>query len=55
MSKKLFLNVVLLLISISINAQTTIKGKVFDGAMNNEPMIGASVQVPGTSIGGVTD
>lgn len=30
MSKKLFLNVVLLLISISINAQTTIKGKVFD-------------------------
>lgn len=55
MYRKLFLNVVLLLISISINAQTTIKGKVFDGAMNNEPMIGASVQVPGTSVGGVTD
>lgn len=55
MYRKLFLNVVLLLISISINAQTAIKGKVFDGAMNNEPMIGASVQVPGTSVGGVTD
>lgn len=55
MSKKLFFNMVLLLISISINAQTTIKGKVFDGAMNNEPMIGASVQVPGTSVGGVTN
>ena len=55
MARRFFLHVILLLACISINAQTIIKGKVLDGSMNNEPMIGASVQVPGTSVGGVTD
>lgn len=41
--------------SISANAQSVIKGKVLDGSSNNEPMIGASVQVPGSSAGAVTD
>jgi TonB-linked SusC/RagA family outer membrane protein len=34
-------------------AQQQIKGRVLDG--NNEPLIGASIQVPGTSIGTVAD
>lgn len=55
MSKRLFLYAVLLLISISVSAQTAIKGKVFDASMNGEPMIGVSVQVPGTSVGVVTN
>lgn len=55
MRTKLFLFLVFLLTSLGISAQTTIKGTVLDGAMNNEPMIGASVQVPGTSNGAVTD
>ena len=45
----------LLTISIGIQAQTQIKGRVMDGAMPGEPLIGASVQIPGTSIGTVTD
>lgn len=45
----------LLLSSVSLNAQTTLKGRVLDGAMPGESLIGASVKVPGTSIGTVTD
>ena len=45
----------LLLCSIGMQAQTTIKGRVLDGAMPGETLIGASVKVPGTSIGTVTD
>ena len=43
------------MLSISIEAQTTLKGKVYDGAMQGEPLIGASIQVPGTSTGAVSD
>ena len=55
MARRLFLNVVFMLICMALNAQTAIKGKVLDGSMNGEPMIGASVQVPGTSAGTVTN
>ena len=55
MRKWIFLSLMLLLSSISVSAQTTLKGRVLDGAMPGETLIGASVKVPGTSIGAVTD
>ena len=45
----------LLVCSIGVSAQTLLKGRVLDGAMPDEALIGASVKVPGTSIGTVTD
>ena len=45
----------LLVCSIGMEAQTVLKGRVMDGSMPGEPLIGASVQVPGTSSGTVTD
>ena len=39
----------------NVNAQRTVTGQVVDGSANNEPMIGATVQVPGTSAGVVAD
>lgn len=53
MRKCLFISM-LLFFSIHAFSQTQISGQVLDGAAN-EPMIGASVQVPGTSVGSVTD
>ena len=53
--KKLSLLLVVLLASLQLSAQTQLKGTVLDGSMNDEPMIGASVIVKGTSAGGVTD
>ena len=53
--KKLSLLFVVLLASLQLSAQTQLKGTVLDGSMNDEPMIGASVIVKGTSAGGVTD
>ena len=44
-----------LMVSIGMKAQTTLKGRVLDGAMPGEALIGASVQVPGTSAGTITD
>lgn len=44
----------LLLCSVGLNAQTEVKGFVFDVA-NNEPLIGASVIIEGTSEGTVSD
>ena len=38
-----------------IGAQTTVTGRVLDGATNNEPAIGASVLVAGTQVGTITD
>jgi TonB-linked SusC/RagA family outer membrane protein len=55
MRVRIFLCMTLLAISLGISAQTAIKGKVLDGSSNNEPMIGASVQVPGTTVGALTD
>ena len=53
--KALFLNFILILItSTSIFAQTIIGGSVTDN-LNNEPLIGASVVVKGTTEGTVTD
>ena len=45
----------LLACNIGMNAQTSLKGKVYDGAMMGEPLVGASVQVPGSSTGAITD
>jgi len=41
--------------NLGMNAQTALKGKVYDGAMMGEPLVGASVQVPGSSTGAITD
>ena len=44
-----------ILMTCPLFAQTQIHGTVLDGAMNNEPMIGATIMVDGTSTGTVTD
>lgn len=54
MRKWIALCLMLLIGSMSVQAQTRITGQVIDGAVN-EPLIGASVQVPGTSSGTITD
>lgn len=46
---------VALILSCPIFAQTKLIGTILDGATNNEPLIGASVIVKGTSAGGVSD
>ena len=38
-----------------IKAQHTVSGTIVDGSDNEEPLIGATVQVPGTSTGTVAD
>lgn len=53
--RKWILLFLVLTCSISMHAQTKITGRVMDGAMAGEPLIGATVQVPGTSIGTITD
>jgi len=45
----------MLICSIGMEAQTSLKGKVYDGTMMGEPLVGASVQVPGTATGAITD
>ena len=45
----------IMLCSQGLRAQNVVKGRIMDGAMPGEPLIGASVQVPGTSSGTVTD
>ena len=55
MRKWILFCLMLLMCSIGMKAQTLLKGRVLDGALSGEPMIGASVKVPGTSIGTVTD
>ena len=51
--KKIFTLLALCLLSLSMVAQKQISGLVTDS--KNEPVIGASVQVKGTSIGTITD
>ncbi len=53
--RKWILLSLLLLGSIGVEAQTKITGRVMDGTTAGETIIGASVKVPGTSIGTVTD
>jgi TonB-linked SusC/RagA family outer membrane protein len=53
--RKWILFFLMLASSISVEAQTRITGRVMDGTMQNEPLIGASVQVPGTNTGTVSD
>ena len=53
--KKTVFTVILLLSNFALSAQNgSIKGKVIDAA-NDEPLIGASVTVSGTTTGGATD
>ena len=54
MRKWILLSLLLLMSSIGIQAQTQITGHVTDGKLN-EPLIGATVSVPGTTAGTVTD
>ena len=51
--KKIFTLLALCLLSLSMMAQKQVSGLVTDS--KNEPVIGASVQVKGTSIGTITD
>ena len=54
--KKIFFTLAISLLPFAfIMAQTTVSGRVLDGAMNNEPAIGASVIIAGTQVGTVTD
>lgn len=53
--RKWILFSLMLLCSMGLEAQTTLRGRVLDGATPGETLIGASVKVPGTSIGTVTD
>lgn len=52
-SKLGFLTLLALLFTVGLSAQRTISGTVFDD--NDEPLIGASILVKGTSSGTVTD
>ncbi len=52
--KQLLVFCALALVSLTTYAQGIVKGKVVD-AENNEPLIGATVSVNGTSLGTVTD
>lgn len=53
--QKLILFCLMLFCSIGMEAQTKLRGRVLDGTLSGETLIGASVKVPGTSIGTVTD
>lgn len=53
--KKLALLFLTLMLSCQLFAQTKLTGTILDGSSNNEPLIGASVIVNGTSSGGVSD
>lgn len=55
MRKWIYLCLMLLIGSIGMSAQTILKGRVLDGAVPGETLIGASVQVPGTTAGTITD
>ncbi len=55
MQKRLIIWLLLTAQTMILAAQTTIKGRVMDGSAPGEPLIGASVQVPGTSTGIMSD
>ena len=55
MRKWILMSLLLAVTSVGLQAQTQLKGRVLDGSMNNEPLIGASIQVPGTTTGTVSD
>ena len=42
-------------VALCLCAETTITGYVQDGAMEGQPLIGATVLVPGTTVGTITD
>ena len=52
--RKLFL-IITCALTCALSAQTTVSGRVLDGAANNEPAIGASILVAGTQVGTITD
>jgi len=53
--KKLALLLLALVAGTQLFAQTVLHGTVLDGAMGNEPMVGATVIIEGTSTGTITD
>lgn len=54
MYKRILFWLLLTMCSLHVAAQQQIKGRVMDGKAN-EPLIGASIQVPGTTVGTVAD
>lgn len=54
MRKRILFLLLITMCSLHMVAQQQIKGRVMDGTLN-EPLIGASIQVPGTTIGTVAD
>lgn len=54
MQKRILCWMLLTICSLHVVAQQQIKGRVIDGTLN-EPLIGASIQVPGTTVGTVAD
>ena len=54
MKKGILFWLLLMMCSMHVSAQQQIKGHVIDGTLN-EPLIGASIQVPGTAVGTVAD
>jgi len=56
MKKSLLLFALLFWVGLqTVIAQTTIKGRVLDGEQNNEPLIGASIKIFGTTAGTQSD
>lgn len=53
--RKCILFCLMLVCGIGVNAQTKIKGHVLDGALPGEPLAGASIKVPGTGAGAISD
>ena len=53
--KKLIILSLFISISLPLSAQKTLTGTVVDGDNNEDPVIGATVKVSGTTIGTVTD
>lgn len=53
--KRILVLLLAVVVTCQLYAQRTLTGTVLDGEMKGEPIIGATVQVPGTSSGGVTD
>ena len=55
MKERLLFFYLLAFLPLTVAAQQQIKGRVLDGAMPGEVLIGASIQVPGTTSGTVSD
>lgn len=53
--RRIILLLSVLLVGLQLNAQVKVTGVVLDGSMGNEPLIGATVMVKGTTSGTTSD